>query len=230
MERWRITLVAAFVVTALAGCGGGQATPTPELVGMGSETYTSTHLDVSYPGALPVPQQLALGIMRLEGTENAVTPEQARALLPLWQALQGGTLRGNAEVNAVLKRIEGTMTSEQLAAIAAMRLTQEDLRAWAQEQGLDMGAKGGPGKGGGQGLSPEEMATRRAEFQQLSPEARATRRAELAGLSEEERAALRATAEASGMTFGGRRFGAGQGQLPFLLEPLIELLTQRAAP
>jgi hypothetical protein len=48
-------------------------------------------------------------------------------------------------------------------------------------------------------------------------------------MSEEERAARRATAEASGMSFGGRGVGAGRGQLTVLAEPLIELLTQRAA-
>ena len=31
-----------------------------------------------------------LGTIRLEETENAVTPQQAKSLLPLWQSLQGG--------------------------------------------------------------------------------------------------------------------------------------------
>ena len=46
-------------------------------------------------------------------------------------------------------------------------------------------------------------------------------------MSEEERESMRATAEASGMTFGGRG-GARRGQLALIAEPLVELLTQLA--
>jgi len=226
--RRRITLVLVLVVTALAGCGGSQATATPEPVSIGgSETYASAVLDASYSGALDVGGQLALGTIRLEETENGVTPQQATALLPLWQALQGGTLRGSAEANAVLKQIEGEMAPEQSETIAAMQLTQDNLRAWAQEQGLSLG------------ISPEERATRQAEGggQELSAEEQALRQAtgggqgamKGGGLSQEEIEALRATAEASGMSTGGGRADAGAGQFTILLEPLVELLTKRAA-
>jgi hypothetical protein len=186
----------------------------------GGTTYTSAVLDASYPGALSMGSQLALGTLQLEETENSVTPEQATALLPLWQALQGG-VTAQAEVDAVLKQIEGVMTSEQLAAIAAKQLTQDDLR------GLGIP----PGGGSGQGLSPDEQATRQAERGggEMPPEV-ATRRAEMENMSEEEREALRATAQAGGMSGGpGGRAGGGQGQFIIMLDPLIELLTQRAA-
>jgi hypothetical protein len=63
----------------------------------------------------------------------------------------------------------------------------------------------------------------------MPPEA-ATRRAEMENMSDEEREALRATAQAGGMSGGpGGRAGAGPGQFIILLDPLIELLTQRAA-
>jgi hypothetical protein len=122
------------------------------------------------------------------------------------------------------------MTSEQLTAIAAMQLTSQDLGNWAQEGGLNMGL-----------LSPGAMATRQAEGgsgppANMSEEEREAMRATveaggmpLGDMSEEERAARRATAEAGGMSFGGRGVGAGGGQLTVLAEPLIELLTQRAA-
>ena len=228
MKLWRITLVLVLIVTALAGCGGGQATPTPEPVSIGgSETYTSAVLDASYSGALDVGSQLALGTIRLEETENGVTPQQATALLPLWQAIQGETLQGEAETSAVLKQIEGHLVPDQLAAITAMQLTQDDLLAWAQSQGLSLG------------ISPEERATRQAEGggQELSAEEQALRQAtgggqgamKGGGLSQEEIEAMRATAEASGMSAGRSRADAGAGQFTILLEPLVELLTQRAA-
>jgi hypothetical protein len=227
MRIWRVGLVLAVVAVVLAGCDG-EATPAPADEG-GDVVYTSEALDTSYDGALDVRNQLMLGTFRLEETENAVTSGQAKALLPLWQALRGG-VTVQAEVAAVLKQIEGTMTSEQLEAIAAMQLTQEDLRAWMQEQGVGPGG-GFPGAGGGQEVSPELRATRQAEFGsgEVPPEM-ATRRAEFESMSEEERAASRATAQAGGGFPGrpGGRAGGGVRQFGFLLNPLIELLEARA--
>ena len=88
MRYWHVVIL-AISVTVLAGCGGEQATPAPADIGS-SGTYTSAVLDTSYPDALDVRSQLALGTIQLEEAENGVTPEQATALLPLWQALQGG--------------------------------------------------------------------------------------------------------------------------------------------
>ena len=219
MRLWYVGLILTLMVAVLAGCGGEQSTPVPVDEG-GGETYTSDALDMSYPGALSVGSQLALGTLQLEETENGVTPEQATTLLPLWQALQGG-VTVQAEVDAVLRQIEGVMTPEQLEAIAAKQFTRDDLR------GLGMP----PGGGGGQGLSPDEQATRQAERgggEGMPPEA-ATRRAEMENMSEEEREAMRATAQAGGMSGGpGGRAGGGPGQFIILLDPLIELLTQRA--
>jgi len=242
MKARHVTLVLIVTMIVLAGCGG--ETPAAEqeeavavnVVADESDEYVSAALDTSYEGALPASSQLALGTLRLEGTEEAVTPEQAAALLPLWQAIQGGGLQSNTEINAVLKQIEGKMTAEQLATIAAMQLTAEEMRTWAQEQGIGME------------FSPEALATRQAEgggeggpgqFGNMSEEEREAMRAtmqaggmpfgERGNLSEEEREAMRATAEAGGMSFGGRGFRGGAGQVGFLAQPLIELLTQRAA-
>ena len=132
-------------------------TPAPVDVG-DTETRTGEALDTSYPDALNVSDQLALGTIQLEGTENAVTPEQATASLLLWQALQG-SVTTQAEVAAALKQIEGTMTSEQLEAIAILQLAQKDLRTWMQDQGLGLGE--GPGMGGGNHEISLEVRTTR---------------------------------------------------------------------
>jgi hypothetical protein len=270
MKTWHVILVLIAAVSVLAGCGGETPAPAAEqeavVVNVNTDesgAYVSAVLDTSYEGALPASNQLALGTLQLEETENAVTPEQAKALLPLWQALQGGALQSNTEINSVIKQIEGKMTSEQLAAIAAMQLTAEDLGAWAQEQGMVMdfspgaaatrqaerGGEGGPGQFGN--LSEEEREAIRATMEaggmpfggdrgNLSEEEREAMRATMeaggmpfgggqGNLSEEEREAMRATAEAGGMNFGGRGFRGGAGQISFLAQPLIDLLTQRAA-
>ncbi len=232
------TLVLALPVVLLAACASSESTQTAaEAV---SDSYTSAVLDTSYEGALSASDQLMLGTLLLEKTELAVTPEQASTLLPLWQALQGGGVTIQAEVNATLKQIEGTMTQGQLQAIAAMQLTQDDLRAWMEEQG--MGA-GGPGGGGN--MSDEERQAARATAQagggfpgggsggsggEMPPEM-ATQQAKFANMTDEERQAARATMQASGDFPGGAggRGSSGGRQANFLLRPLIELLTQRAA-
>jgi hypothetical protein len=243
MKLWLVILTVVTMM-ALAGCGGETpaATVEEDVVTVKvsedeSGAYLSAVLDTSYEGALPASSQLSLGSLLLEETENAITPAQAAGLLPLWQAIQSGVLQSNTEINAVLKQIEGKMTAEQLAAIAAMQLTAQDMQTWAQEQGMNMV------------FSPEAMATRQAEGGNqggfgppgnLSEEERAAIRATMeaggmpfggdrGNLSEEERAAMRATAEASGTGFGNRGFRGGAGQFDFFVEPLIELLTRRVA-
>jgi len=226
MKRWQFGLVMTLLITLLAGCGSAGDAPAAEDSGS-AETYTSAVLDRSYPGALDVSSQLALGTMELEGTADAVTPEQATDLLPLWQALQGA-VTAQAEVNAVLAQIEATMTRTQLEAIAALQLTQEDLMVWAEESGLPMPAFGGGPVGRGQGASEEERAAVRATIEAGGAPPGFPSGGDWP--SEEERAAFQATMEAGGgMPGGGRPGGAGRGGATVLIGPLVELLTERAA-
>ena len=121
--------------------------------------------------ALPIRNQLLVGTLNLEGSELAVTPEQAAELLVLWQASVALSRSGTGapeEVTAVINQIEGTMTPEQIAAISNMQLTREDIQLMAQELGLSVGNGDGEGAGGanrgqGQNMSAEEMATREVE-------------------------------------------------------------------
>lgn len=240
MRLLYILAILVIVAGVLAGCGGDAApaedsvSPTQETSeqtveeSAGSEGDASTTLDASYEGALPVSSQLAVGIMQLEGTENAVTPAQAKTLLPLWLALQGDTLQSDAETDAALKQIEGAMTAEQLAAIAALQITFEDMGAWLQEQGLNFSRpEGAEGQGQFGDLSEEERAAMRATRQ--AGGGAGSGQGGFADVSEEERASSRATAEASGTTLGGRGGGAGRAQIALLAEQVVELLTQRAA-
>lgn len=220
VRRWRAGLVLVLTVALLTACAGAEASSASASVSDGDEeTRTGSALDTAFESALPVSTQLALGTMKLEGTGNAVTPEQAGALLPLWQAIQGGTLKGDGEMNAVLGQIEEKMTSEQLVAIAAMQLTQEEMGAWAESQGLRMGVppEGGAAKGG---QSTEEGAPAG------NPMGRGGNRG---NLSPEQIEDMRSTVEAGGEPAGGRTGAGSIGQIGFVAEPLIKLLTQRAA-
>ncbi len=67
--------------------------------------------------------QLSLGAIMLDGTENAVTVEQAQTMLPLWQLYQtmmSEDTTASEELDAVLGQIEKTFTAEQLSAMESL--------------------------------------------------------------------------------------------------------------
>lgn len=230
MEHVRVVRLAVLCVVLVLGTLVGCAS-RPAAEGVGGDASGSTYagaLDLAYEGALDVQTQLALGTLRLEGTEDAVAQDQAAVLLPLWQALAGSALRGEAERLAVLRQIEGSLAEKQVAAIAGMRLTAQDLGTWAQTQAGNAAPGGqgqagrqgfgtGQGSGGGQGVTDP----------QVSDEARATRRAQFQTLSPEQRATMQAQLGQGGMAGGGRpaeRVGAAGGPLA----GVIALLQERA--
>jgi len=147
-----------FLVLALTSCGSPKA----------NSDAAPSALDDTYTDALSIRSQLVLGTLKLEGTDLAVTQDQAAELVPLWQASRNLARSGTGateEVNAVLEQIQAAMTPEQLAAIAELKLTRADNQAMAQAWGLSTGTGDGTGggQGSGQNLSPEERATRQAE-------------------------------------------------------------------
>ncbi len=135
-----VALVIALALGLTMGCGA-KTTVAPT---SGATTYGGA-LDTTYPNALDVTSQLALGTLKLEGTENAVTEAQAAQLLPLWEALSGTAAETEAERTGLVQQIEDTMTATQVSAIAAMALTQADEQAWTPSQALTGGfGAGGP--------------------------------------------------------------------------------------
>jgi hypothetical protein len=208
------------VLLALAGCAQDEAAPADEVVIEAPGTMDE--------GGLDLVTRLALGTLKLEGTGNAVSAEQAADLLPLWRALASGTLQGEAENAAVLGQIEGKMDAEQLAAIDGMGLTVEDTRAWMEEQGLEMGApEGGPEQAGQapgalQNLSEKERAKMRTEMQNLTAEERATRTASLPSEAQ-------GFQRPEGQEAGGPPPGGAGRQASVLVGPLVELLAERSA-
>jgi hypothetical protein len=155
----RILIITFVLSILLAACGSASSAASTT-----SDVYTSINLPVAYENALPVRNQLAIGTMKLDGTAQAVTSEQAKTLLPLYQALRGTNTSGGGsqeEISALLTQIESTMTADQLSAIGEMKLTFTDMQTWATESGITLGQNGGQ-PGSGMGLSPEARATKQA--------------------------------------------------------------------
>lgn len=162
---------------------------------------------------------LALGTLKLEGTDNAVTPEQAGKLLTFWRLIEGGTLKSTAETTAVVKQIRGQMTAAQVSAIEAMGLTGNDYQAWLQEQGIELPAfVGGQSPTGADDMTEDERAALREQFQNMTEDERATAMAD------------RGQPPAGGAPGGGQRPGGAGGPMGgnAILTSLIELLTERS--
>jgi hypothetical protein len=152
----------------------GDTTPTldvqPSPESPASSDSTALALDEDYPDASPVFMQLVVGTMVLEATPNGVTAEQAQELLPLWQMFRA-VRRGDAppsleEIEAITGQIAAVMSPEQLGAIKNMQITQDDVRAFTQENKIP---QSGQGSGGGQ------MGSGGGDTQDLSPEERRMR-------------------------------------------------------
>lgn len=217
-------------VTVLSGCQKAETAQTAD------SSAASVPAADGRGDAVPNPEldnvsRLTLGTLRLEGGANAVTPEQAAKLLPLWKLIQGGTLKSDAETNAVIKQIQGQMTSAQLAAIDALALTMEDMQVWMREQGIEMTAPGGaPGNapGGAPAMTDEERTQMRERFQNMTEEERAAAMAE-GGFQRPEGASGGQGRPGGQATGGGVPRGGGVRGGNVMLQPLIVLLTERAA-
>jgi hypothetical protein len=149
----------------------------PPTVAATTTSSSTIELNTTYENAVSVEMQLLLGAFKLDGTENAVTKEQANILLPLWtdfktlsqsmmpaQGSQGDPGQGQtnatpqpqtvdtetqAKVEALGKQIQAAMTPEQIQAISAMKITQETAMTIMQEQGITMGGPQANGSGNG---------------------------------------------------------------------------------
>jgi hypothetical protein len=135
MKKFTLTILTILILT-LTACGvTANATDPASFPQSGASA-----------GELPVTIQLILGTLKLEETENAVAPEQAAELLPLWQTmlvLSESDTTADQETEALIAQIQETMTAEQMQAITDMDLSREDMMTIMQEQGMAMGAGGG---------------------------------------------------------------------------------------
>jgi hypothetical protein len=76
--------------------------------------------------------ELAVGTLKLDGTAEAVTQEQAAELLPMWEVykqIQSGETAAPQEIDGLSEQIRQTMTEAQQKSITAMKLTGRDVFA-----------------------------------------------------------------------------------------------------
>jgi hypothetical protein len=154
-----ITILFTILAFTLTACGASTSTGAVSSPQVGTSRQTLEGVNL-----------ILLGTFKLDGTEQAVTPEQAKELLPLWQVYQEistSSTAAQAEIDALEKQIEETMTSAQMQTINAMNLTSQDTFTVMQDRGIQMGMGGTstsrrsgttnfvPGMGGGGGAPPD---------------------------------------------------------------------------
>ena len=198
-KLFNLTLIAILLTGVLAACGSTEPESAPAAAAAPNEEPAAATLADDHEDALTIKNQLLLGTLRLEGSDQAITSEQAKELLILWQALAALSASGTAapeETEAVQNQIMENMTPEQVGAIAAMRLTNAALQEFYIEVGLT------------EVKTPEPDVT---------PESTRMR-----DLSQEDREATRV---ASGEEPTGSSSGSGKSDA--LMEMVIELLENR---
>jgi hypothetical protein len=131
------TILILFLALAACNSSSNQAASTTATTGTNGTQGTTSLSQVN---------SLVVGTLRLEDTDQGVSADQAAQLLPLWQAyraLSTSDTAAEAEVEALIKQIQSTMTSDQIQAIEAMNLTSQDMMDLLQSMGGGM-ARGTP--------------------------------------------------------------------------------------
>jgi hypothetical protein len=151
------SMLMLLLVVSMAACSGtkvsgtGAASRSPQTTASTSES--------------PVQSKLAAGTLKLEGTDQAVTAEQAKELLPLWKAVKtlgSSDTISQEEIQALYDQIQETLTASQIQAITQMSLTQEDISTMMADLGIDMNSASSSG------LTEEERAAQISAAQSSS--------------------------------------------------------------
>jgi hypothetical protein len=145
MQKMYLLLVVPliFVLTACApqASAGSGTTTDPAAQTNGQQSAQGTPQPNGGFGAnMTVEDKLAMGTLKLEGTDKAVTAEQAKTLLPLWKAVKSMSSSDTTsaeELAAVYQQIQDSMTVEQVQAIKDLNMTPTDQQALMAQYGVE---------------------------------------------------------------------------------------------
>lgn len=186
------------------------------------------------PSGMDNETKLLIGTLKLEGTAQAVTADQARTLLPLWKAvksLSSAESTAQGEIDALYTQIKETMTADQVKAIDALNMNQEEITALMTDLGVEMEAPGD---------MPEVSQDQRATMQALRQSGQRPEGGFPSGgpgggpagggmviRQEGAPGAIPGQQSENGTTASVPNRGMGMSRI--LLDPLIQLLQERAS-
>lgn len=155
MRNWLAIALVFLLMLSLTGC----KTAANESVAATSTT----------PDPMPTRQgdvmTLAMGTLRLDGTDNAVDAAQAAELLPLWRAYRAlleSDATAPAELTALAEQIREGMAPAQIEAIDGAEVGPDEQSALAARFGIEVPAFGAGGALPAD-LTEEEIEARLAE-------------------------------------------------------------------
>lgn len=188
MKTSNLFLVITLFALTLSACAPAAPAAVPTSAAVSA-------IDITFADAASLRNQLAYGTIKLKDSSNVITPEQAKTLIPLWQAmvtLSGDTTTATEELTAVQDQITQALTPVQVQTIAQMKITNTELNSFYAEFGIVLptpvpGVTKVPGSGSGK--------------------------------TEAEKVAAQATAAASGLTSG-----TGMAAKTLLFDKVIEYL------
>lgn len=164
MRNKLVLIVMILTLSLLAACSPSTATSGEATAPASPSTPAPAQPAATEPQAVggmdvDINDKLAAGTLLLEGTDLAVTQQQAQTLTLLWQGIQSLSASDStapAELEAIYQQIQDSMTSEQLAAIQAMEIDPASLREVLSGLGLQMGRMGNPAGGEAAGANAPE--------------------------------------------------------------------------
>ena len=118
-----LTLILSFALSACSGAPIAALSILPQSAVTGQQSTT---------------KNLAIGILKMEGTSQAVTATQASTLLPLWKAVNAmgnDKSASKLEVAALYDQIQESLTADQVAMIKQVTYTQPELANMIQKYG-----------------------------------------------------------------------------------------------
>ena len=145
-RSYLILCVLLFVSLLASACSSAASSSSNTAGAAGSSSSTTQSQNQPANAALSPATKLALGTLKLEETDQAVTTDQAATLVTLWQAYQAlsnSDTTAQVELDAIIKQIQAAMTPEQTKAIDSMQLTRQSMNEILQSLGLDMGGPAG---------------------------------------------------------------------------------------
>jgi len=118
MKRFTfLPLLFVLSLVLLSACSGSNATAAAEVTDTNSTSTTQT---TDQRGTNEV-SELIFGTMLLDDTEDAITPEQAKTMLALWQLYQtmaSEDTTASEELDAIINQIKGIFTETQMNEMA----------------------------------------------------------------------------------------------------------------
>jgi hypothetical protein len=135
MTKKLLALIVSFpLVLVIAACSLIQPSTS-------TSTNQSQASNTAGQASQSVESKLAIGTLKLEGTDKAVTAAQAKTLLPLWKAvksLSSSSTASNTEMTALYQQIQESMTAGQVQAIKDLNLSPDDTQSLMKQYNVQM--------------------------------------------------------------------------------------------